>query len=69
MIGADPFKRFSPHDFDLGKRDIKVVCREAEAETSEPNVLRVEVRSPDFRIEARGFDPNRDLVVDARALA
>jgi len=35
--------------------------------TPEPNVLELEISDAAFRLEASGFDSNRDLVVDARA--
>jgi hypothetical protein len=31
------------------------------------NVLELSVTSPEFLLEAKGFDTNRDLVVDAKA--
>jgi len=67
MIGADPFKRFSVFDFDLSNTkklafektsgDIKVV---------KANVLFFDVNGPDFHLKISGFDPQRDLIVDAR---
>lgn len=67
MIGADPFKRFSVFDFDLSNTkkltfektsgDIKVV---------KANVLFFDVTGPDFHLKVSGFDPQRDLIVDAR---
>jgi hypothetical protein len=66
MLGADPFKRFSPFDFDL-KKDIGLELENAEAEFAKANVAVVTLQSADFRISATGFDANRDLLVEARA--
>lgn len=66
MLGADPFKRFSPFDFDL-KKDIGLELENAEAEFSKPNIAIVTLQSLDFRVSASGFDANRDLLVEARA--
>lgn len=66
MLGADPFKRFSPFDFDL-KKDIGLELENAVAEIPMPNVAVVMLQSADFRISASGFDANRDLLVEARA--
>ncbi|MCY4394379.1 MAG: hypothetical protein OXC10_04505 [Rhodospirillaceae bacterium] len=69
IIGADPFRRFSPFDFDLRKQN-NVVFRGDNGDTTivRANALYFDVNNPDFRLEAAGFDARRDLVVDARAL-
>ncbi|PSH56315.1 hypothetical protein [Phyllobacterium sophorae] len=66
MIGANPFKRFNKFDFDLSK-DIEIELKDIESAIVKPNVLQLTLRSPDFALEASGFDPNRDLVVEARS--
>lgn len=63
---ADPFKRFSPFDFDL-KKNIDLELENADVEFPKPNVAVVTLQSADFRILASGFDINRDLLVEARA--
>lgn len=67
MIGANPFKRHSPYDFDLGKGDIEIEANNATWETVKPNILKLTVESSDFRLSCDGFDERRDVVVDARA--
>ncbi len=67
LLGANPFKRFSPFDFNL-KRDIGIEADQATTELSAANVLVATLQSADFRIEASGFDANRDLIVEARLL-
>jgi hypothetical protein len=67
VLGANPFNRHSPLDFDLSGDDIKVETTNISFRAAEANVLELSVSSPDFILEASGFDLNRDLVVDARA--
>jgi hypothetical protein len=68
MIGANPFNRHSPFDFDLTKSDeIDVESTEASCEAIKSNILKVTAESASFQISVRGFDPRRDIVVDARA--
>ncbi|WP_349366442.1 MAG: hypothetical protein ABL311_01365 [Nitratireductor rhodophyticola] len=69
MIGADPFKRFSPFDFDLSKSKQIIFERTGgEIKAAKPNTLYFDVTGPDFYLKASGFDVVRDLIVDARAL-
>lgn len=69
MIGADPFKRFSPFDFDLN--DPKILTIEATnggVKIIKPNAMYFDVSHADFHLKATGFDVLRDLIVDARAI-
>ena len=69
IIGADPFKRHSKFDFDLENgTEIDFDCIESSVSILKPNVMKIIVTSPDFMVEATGFDPRRDLIVDARAV-
>jgi hypothetical protein len=67
MLGANPFNKHSPLDFDLSGDDIKVETTNISVRAAEANVLELSVSSPEFLLEASGFDLNRDLVVDAKA--
>jgi hypothetical protein len=67
MIGANPFKRHSPFDFDLAKDDeIEIETTDASYEAVKANILKVTAESQNFRLEFSGFDERRDIVVDAR---
>lgn len=69
MIGANPFKKFSKFDFDLGKdKTITLGTVSSEHEIIAPNAIKLFAKGPDFALTAEGFDERRDLVVDARAL-
>jgi len=65
MLGADPFKRFSPFDFDL-KKNIALELENAGADAAKANIVIVTLQSAEFRVCASGFDINRDLLVEAR---
>ncbi len=67
MIGANPFNRHSPFDFDLSKNEIEIGTEHATCTPLKPNVLKLVAESADFRLECSGFDTRRDIVVDARA--
>lgn len=64
---GDPFGAWCIHDFRLGEKPIEVEvfgCGEYEAYD---NILVANfVSSDDFEIRIRGFDPRRDLIIDAR---
>lgn len=66
MLGANPFNKHSPLDFDLLSSEIKVETTNVNVKTSKANVLELSVCSPEFLLEASGFDVNRDLVIDAK---
>jgi hypothetical protein len=67
VLGANPFSKHSPLDFDLTADDIDVESTNISVISREPNVLELSVISPEFLLEAKGLDTNRDLVVDAKA--
>jgi len=68
MIGADPFKRHSPFDFNLGDAsEIEVAVTGGEiAKRHKSNVIFIKVEDPNFRVDFDGFDENRDIVAEAR---
>ena len=68
MIGSDPFKRWSPFDFTLEKDEVTLELREAEIASRKGNIVRLNLQSPDFELDATGFDMNRDLLVEARSV-
>ncbi len=67
VLGANPFNKHSPLDFDLTGEDIDVETTNMTVSTPEANVLELSITSPEFLLEAKGFDTNRDLVVNAKA--
>ena len=67
MIGANPFTRHSPFDFDLSGDKIDIEATDATCEPVKSNILKITAQTKDFRLECMGFDVRRDIVVDARA--
>ncbi|MDH2382844.1 hypothetical protein [Bradyrhizobium sp. CER78] len=67
MIGANPFSRHSPFDFDLSANAIDIKANDAICEPVKANILKVTAQSKNFRLECMGFDVRRDIVVEARA--
>lgn len=65
-IGTDPFKRFSPFDFNLSNLNFKIT--NGDIKIVRPNILIFIVNYPRFDLRADGFDVRRDLVVDARPI-
>jgi hypothetical protein len=69
MIGANPFKRHSPFDFDLSKKaEIAIESTGSKCEPVSANTLKLIVNEPEFSLQIRGFDTRRDIVVDARVI-
>ena len=68
---GDSVKRYSKFDFDFSKMDssgLTMNSRGVEFISLESNYLRFTVLDPDFLLEIRGFDQNRDLYVRVRKL-
>ena len=60
---GNPFKRYRPLDFELGKRPIAIRARRAKVVAKQGNSLEAEIRGHDFSISFKGFDVHRDLRV------
>ncbi len=69
LVRGDPFKAFSPLDFDFAKAGyagVEVIAEGAEVEVTAANVLHITPCEKEFSVEVRGFDTRRDLRVDVR---
>jgi hypothetical protein len=68
-LRGNPFKLHHPADFDLVTRPnaLEYSGRGVELDMLEANRCRIKIQQPDFQIRITGFDPHRDLIVDARA--
>ena len=62
---GNPFKRWVKSDFDF-QSDRQLELEGGEWLERTGNKLRITVNSDSFSLRANGFDPNRDLIVDAR---
>ena len=68
---GDPFKRWSPLDFDFSEETagIEIDADGAEIVERQGYALVVEARDLAFRVRVGGFDPNRDLDIRVHRLA
>lgn len=66
VLSGNPFRRFSDDDFTFYKAKLNINKVNADVWPTDPNELDVEARSADFRVDVVGFDPNRDLIVEAQ---
>lgn len=66
LLNGNPLKRFNPLDFHINEAPITITPRGATCTSNGPNALEVEITDLDFSVEVKGFDANRDLLVDAR---
>ncbi len=61
---GNAFQKYNPLDFDLGDSDsIFIHPVGAVIEKNEANFLQFFVLDPDFRVQVRGFDTNRDVAM------
>jgi hypothetical protein len=67
VLNGNPFRRFSEHDFSFYSGRLKIVTQGADCWPTDPNEIDVEARSADFELDVVGFDPNRDLIVEAES--
>ncbi len=74
VLSGNPFKRFSDLDFDLFKAQrgdfegagiLRIKQSSADCWPTEPNRADVRANNVNFRVEIVGFDPNRDLMIEA----
>ena len=71
IMHGNPFKKYNPFDFDFTKKGDLSIGATSESVTltdRKPNQLEFMVRKPEFKILVKGFDPNRDIVVDLQTL-
>ena len=60
---GNPFRRYSPLDFELNKLPIRVGGKGLKASISKANVLHIVLEEPNFQLSVTGFDPKRDLKI------
>ncbi len=69
-LRGNPFKQHHPADFDFSANDsgLRYDGEGVELRMEQPNRMRVRLTDPAFHLTVTGFDPHRDLVVDARSV-
>lgn len=63
---GNPYKRWNVADFDLEKDGERIVHNGGSLTNAEGNKLDVLATSADWKLQLKGFDPDRDLIVDIR---
>lgn len=71
VFAGSPWTQFEPADFDLTRKDRSGITIATSGgagyEVTAANRLKLRVESKPFELYVSGFDPNRDLIVNARA--
>ena len=60
---GNPFKKYTPLDFDLNKPPIKIQVQGAILLLNKENIIQIEVQKGNFKLTVTGFDIHRDLRV------
>lgn len=71
LVRGDPFKAYSPLDFDLlkaGDGDVEITAHGAVVDIVGSNTLHITPLAKEFSVEIVGFDTHRDLRVDVRRM-
>ena len=63
---GDPYNRWSAADFDLGEDHERIAHSGGDLLNAIGNRLEILAKSPDWKLQLKGFDPNRDLIIDIR---
>lgn len=58
---GNPFKKYTPLDFDLNKPPIKIQVQGANLLLHKENIIQIEVQKGNFKLTVTGFDMHRDL--------
>jgi len=66
VLSGNPYKRYSEYDFSFYRHPLQIAKENADCWPTKGNELDVVARKTDFKIEASGFDPNRDLIIEAQ---
>jgi hypothetical protein len=66
VMKGNPLKKYDPLDFRVDSAPVTVVVNGATWSSLSPNSMDIEVTDMKFSVEVNGFDPNRDLLVEAR---
>jgi hypothetical protein len=63
---GNPYKRWNAADFDLGNDNERIAHSGGDLLNASENRLEILAQSPDWNLHLKGFDPDRDLIVDIR---
>jgi hypothetical protein len=63
---GNPFKQYTPLDFNVRRKPLKVALKGAKLRFCRHNAIQIRVERGDFQLSITGFDPHRDLRVKTR---
>lgn len=63
---GNAYSRWCAADFDLGKDSRRITHSGGDLINASDNRLEILATSPDWKLQLKGFDPDRDLIVDIR---
>lgn len=66
---GNPFAKYSPYDFSLDEPPIATLMSGCKIHQALRNQMAIEIFSPVFHCEVRGFDENRDIRVEAKPIS
>ncbi len=66
VLTGNPFRRYSDFDFSFFRAPIRIDKKNALCWPTKPNEIQVEANRKEFKVEVVGFDPNRDLIIEAQ---
>lgn len=69
VLRGNPFKKHDPADFDFTDGKLLIEAMGATVSAISPSVLQVDATSAGFAVNVRGFDRNRDLIVNPENLS
>lgn len=67
VLAGNPYSRYSEYDFSFFGPPIDIARNNADCWPNQGNELDVLARGPEFKVEVLGFDPNRDLIIEAQS--
>jgi hypothetical protein len=68
-LRGNPFSKHDPADFDLRTKQLRFASSGATLTALDAGTLQIEVQDKNFLVDVRGFDTNRDLIIDSEKVA
>jgi hypothetical protein len=69
VLRGNPFSKHDPADFDLRSKQLQFAGKGIKLTAPGAGTLHIEVEETDFLVDVRGFDTNRDLIIDPEKVA
>lgn len=69
VLRGNPFSKHDPADFDLRSKQLTFAGKGVKLNAPSAGTLHIQVEEKDFVVDVRGFDTNRDLIIDPEKVA